>query len=199
MDTKKILVGFLPWIAFSLVATRVGAGAVGLAALLALVIAAVLVGRSLSRGESVKLLEATAVGTFALMGVWAIVDPASDAFLADYGRGLAALVLAAVIALTLGVRPFTEQYARESVPQEYWDSPRFHAINRRISAAWAGTAAVMGVGHLIAGALTASEPTGYLTARPADLLLNWVVPGLLVLATVRYSRRVAADPAPASH
>jgi hypothetical protein len=100
MDTKKILVGFLPWIAFSLIATRVGAGAVGLAALLALVIAAVLVGRSLSRGESVKLLEATAVGTFALMGVWAIVDPTSDAFLADYGRGLAALILAAVIALS---------------------------------------------------------------------------------------------------
>jgi hypothetical protein len=143
MDTKKILVGFLPWIAFSLIATRVGAGAVGLAALLALVIAAVLVGRSLSRGESVKLLEATAVGTFALMGIWAIVDPTSDAFLADYGRGLAALILAAVIALTLAVRPFTEQYARESVPQEYWDSPQFHAINRRISAAWAGTAAVM--------------------------------------------------------
>jgi hypothetical protein len=54
----------------------------------------------------------------------------------------------------------------------------------------------MGVGHLIAGALTASEPTGYLTARPIDLLLNWVVPGLLVLATVRYSRRVAEAPTP---
>jgi hypothetical protein len=193
MSTKQILVAFLPWIVFSTISTRVGPGAVGMAALLALVLAAILVAHSVAKGEGAKLLELTAVGTFAAMGAWALVDPSSDAFLADYGRGLAAIVLAAVIALTLTTRPFTEQYARASVPQEYWDSPRFHHTNRRISAAWAGTVAVMGVGHLIAGAVAASEYTGYLAARPVDLLLNWVVPGLLVFLTVRYTHHVVEE------
>jgi hypothetical protein len=192
MSTKQILLGFLPWIAFSMISTRIGPGAVGMAALLALVVAAVLVARSLTAGETPKVLEVTAVGTFAVMGVWALLDPASDALLAFYGRGVAALILAAVVAVTLVSRPFTEQYARASVPQQYWDSPQFHALNRRISAAWAGAIAVMGIGHLIAGALAAdaAEYTGYLAARPGDLLLNWIVPGLLILLTVRYTNRV---------
>ncbi len=65
------------------------------------------------------------------MGAWAVIDPASDDFLALYGRGVAALVLAVVIAPTLATRPFTERYARASVARQYWDSPRFHAITAR--------------------------------------------------------------------
>jgi hypothetical protein len=195
MNTKQILLGFLPWIAFSAISTRVGPGAVGMAALVALVLAAFLLARSVARGESVKLIEITAVATFAVMGAWALVDPASDAFLASYGRGVAALFLAVVIALSLAGTSFTEQYARESTPREYWDSPQFHAINRRISAAWAGAVAVMGVGHLISGviAANAAEYGGYLAFRPYDLVLNWLVPGALILLTVRYTRRVVAQ------
>jgi hypothetical protein len=192
MDTKQILLGFLPWIAFSAISTRVGPGAVGMAALLALVLAVVLVARSITRGESVKLIEVTAVATFAAMGVWALVDPASDTFLAYYGRGAAALILAVVIAVSLAATPFTEQYARESTPRQYWGSPQFHAINRRISAAWAGAVAVMGIGHLISGviAVNAADHGGYLVFKPADLVLNWLIPGALILLTVRYSRNV---------
>ena len=198
MSTKQILLGFVPWVAFSLISTRIGPGAVGMAALLAFVLAACLVGRSVARGGTPKLIELTAVATFAVIGVWALLDPASDDVLAFYGRGLAALVLAAVLALSLLTRPFTEQYAREGVPEQYWDSPRFHSVNRRISAAWAGAVAVMGVGHLLSGVLAANaaEYTGYLTGRPADLLLNWLIPGALIALAVRYSRRVAADASP---
>jgi intracellular septation protein A len=195
MSSKQILLGFLPWIAFSAISTRVGPGAVGMAALLALVLAVVMVIRSRSHGQSLKLIEVTAVVTFAVYGVWALIDPASDDFLASYGRGVAALVLAAVIAVSLLVRPFTEQYARESVPQQYWDSPEFHAKNRKISAAWAGAVAVMGLGHLLAGALAATEPTGYLIGRPIDLIFNWLIPGALIVMTVRYTRTVAGDQA----
>ncbi|MCD2189386.1 hypothetical protein [Actinomycetospora soli] len=199
MSAKSILIGFLPWIAFSLIATRVGPGAVGMAALLALVVAVVLTVRTVRRGESPKLLELAGIGVFAVFGAIALVEPASDAVFAFYGRGLAALALAVLVFVTLPFRPFTEQYARESTPRQYWDTPTFHAINRRISAAWGGTIAVMAVGHLIAGALAANaaESAGYLTQRPGDLILNWVIPGLLVLATVRYSQRVAGGaPAP---
>jgi hypothetical protein len=195
MNTKQILLGFLPWIAFSAISTRVGPGAVGMAALLGLVLAAVLTARSVTRGESVKLIELTGVATFAVMGVWALVDPASDAFLAFYGRGVAAMILSVAIALSLAGTPFTEQYARESTPREYWNSPRFHEVNRRISAAWAGAVAVMAIGHMVAGtlAVNAAEYTGYLVSRPGDLMLNWLLPGTLILLTVRYSRRVVAE------
>jgi hypothetical protein len=195
MSTKQILLGFIPWVVFSIISTRVGPGAVGMAALVALVVAAGFVARSLLRGESAKFIELTAVATFAAAGVWALLDPASDGFLALYGRGLAALVLAAAIAVTLAARPFTEQYARESVPREYWDSPQFHAVNHRISAAWAGSVAVMGIGHLVSGVLAAQalEYTGYLAGRPGDLVLNWLVPGLLIVLTVRYTQRVVSS------
>lgn len=195
MSVKQILLGFLPWVVFSAISTRVGPGAVGMAALLALVVAAVFVARSVGCRKSPKLLEITAVVTFAAIGTWALVEPASDDFLAWYGRGLAAIVLAVVITASLAVRPFTEQYARESVPQQYWDSPRFHAVNRKISAAWAGAVGVMGVGHLISGVLAANaaDYTGYLVSRPGDLILNWLVPGLLIYMTVNYSRRVVAE------
>jgi hypothetical protein len=52
---------------------------------------------------------------FTIMSVVAAAHPDADQILAAYGRGFA-LVLAAIIVLTLHVRPFTEQYARESVP-----------------------------------------------------------------------------------
>jgi hypothetical protein len=51
----------------------------------------------------------------------------------------------------------------------------------------------MGVGHLIAGVLAAQAADnggGYPTARPGDLIFNWLIPGLLVYATVKYSQRV---------
>lgn len=47
----------------------------------------------------------------------------------------------------------------------------------------------MGAGHLLAGHLDpATAPTS--GARPVDLLLNWVVPIVLVLAALRYTTNV---------
>jgi hypothetical protein len=36
---------------------------------------------------------------------------------------------------------FTEQFARESAPKEYWGSPTFKKINRVLSAGWGAAAA----------------------------------------------------------
>lgn len=115
MSMQKALVGFVPWLVFTAMATRGGVGAVGAAAVLAFLVALGLVIRSTVRGESVKLLEVIAVvfGGYALV---ALLDPSADAFLADYGRALAALLLAAVIFVLLPVLPFTEQYARKVCP-----------------------------------------------------------------------------------
>jgi hypothetical protein len=191
MSMLKVLGGFVPWFVFSLVATREGPGSVTTAALLAFVVATAFLVVSKVRGRSLKLLEVTGAVVFAAFGVAGTVNPAMDAFLADYGRSLATLILAAAIFVLLPVMPFTEQYARETVPQQFWHSPTFRSVNRRISAAWGAVIAVMGVGHALAG-LVAELPTT-LPSRPVDLLLNWVVPALLTWWAVRYTARVSAE------
>ena len=200
MSMLKVLAGFVPWFVFGLVATREGAGAVTTAAWLAFVVAAALVVVSLVRGGSPKVLEVAGAVVFAAFGVTGALVPAADGFLSDYGTSLATLLLAVVIFALLPVMPFTEQYARETVPQQYWNSPVFRSVNRRISAAWGAVIAVMGVSNAAAG-LVPELPTT-LPTRPVDLALNWVVPALLIWWAVRYTRRVsseAGDHASAAH
>ncbi|GAA4924282.1 hypothetical protein [Actinomycetospora succinea] len=192
MSFLKVLTGFVPWIVFTLAASRLGAGAVGVACLLALVVAVGLIIRSVRHGESPKLLEVVAAVVFLVLGVVAFAVPASDAFLAGYGRALAAVILAVTIFATLPVMPFTEQYARESVPREFWTSPRFRAINRRISAVWGAAIAVMAVSHVVAGALDTPGSGGGVLSRPVDLVFNWVVPGLLIWAAVAFTQKAQA-------
>ncbi len=196
MSIQKVLLGFVPWIVFTLVATRVGPGAVGAACVLALIVAVVMIIQSVRRGESPKLLEVTGAAVFLVLGIVSFVEPGSDAFLAGYGRALAAAVLAVVILVTLPVMPFTEQYARASVPREYWHTPQFRSINKRISAAWGGVVAVMAVSHAVAG--TFEAPGGRLLHRPVDLVFNWIIPGLLVWAAARYTQRVTGEERPRS-
>lgn len=131
----KTLVGFVPWLVFSLVATREGPGAVTTAAWLAFLVAAAFLVVAALRHTSLKILEVAGAVVFAVFGVVGTVYPAADAFLSEYGRSLATLLLAATIFLLLPVVPFTEQYARETVPEQYWHSPLFRSVNRRISAA----------------------------------------------------------------
>jgi hypothetical protein len=49
--------------------------------------------------------------------------------------------------------PFTEQYARESVPRQFWDSPRFKRINRQLTALWGWVFVALIPSHIIAGAI----------------------------------------------
>jgi hypothetical protein len=194
MSMKQVLVGFVPWIVFTLVATRTGPGAVGVACVLAFLVAVGLIVRSVSRGESPKVLEVVGAVVFLGLGGISLVYPAADAFLSGYGRAVAAAVLAAVIFLLLPVMPFTEQYARESVPREYWNTAEFRSINRRISAAWGGVVATMAVSHALAGTFEAPDPGVRLLHRPVDLVFNWIVPGVLVWAAARYTQKVSGGP-----
>jgi hypothetical protein len=198
MSMTKVLVGFVPWIVFSLVATRAGPGAVGAAAVLAFLVAVGLIVRSLTQGRSPKVLEVSGAVVFLVLAVLAGFFPGLDPVLADYGRAIAAAVLAVVIFLLLPVMPFTEQYARETVPRQYWHTAEFRSINRRISAAWGGVVAVMAVGHALAGAIEVPDQGVGLLHRPVDLLFNWIVPGLLVWWAARYTQRVSAAPTPSA-
>ncbi|UZF55287.1 hypothetical protein LH935_21560 [Gordonia polyisoprenivorans] len=190
MDSKKMFVSFIPWVLFSVLINRRGADAAAVAALLAAAVSLVLLIKSMQE-TGVKVLDVTGVATF---GAFAVVgfsggSPATN-WIADYGRGSATLVLAAIMLGSVFTVPFTEQYARESVPREYWTSPVFRSVNRKISAMWAGVVAVMGVGHLLAGLLDpATQPVpGF---RPVDLILNWVLPIGLILFAVRQTRELS--------
>jgi hypothetical protein len=194
MSMQKVLIGFIPWIVFSLVATRLGPGAVGTACVLAFFLSIGLIVRSVSHGGSAKLLEVTGAVVFLVLGLASLAVPAIDGVLASYGRAIAAAVLAAVILVTLPVMPFTEQYAREAVPREYWHTPEFRSINRRISAAWGAVVAAMAVSHAVAGTFVTPDPGVRLLHRPVDLVFNWIVPGLLVWAAARYTQRLSGGP-----
>lgn len=191
MSFTKVLVGFVPWIVFSLVATRLGPHAVGVACLLAFLVAGALIARSIMKGESAKLLEVTGAVVFLVLAIVAAVVPGIDGFLSSYGRALAAAILAVVIFALLPVLPFTEQYARESVPREYWHTAQFRAINRRISATWGAVVAVMAVGHAIAGTFEVPDPGVGPLHRPVDLVFNWLIPGALVWYAAKQTQRIS--------
>ncbi|WP_205683731.1 hypothetical protein [Cupriavidus malaysiensis] len=185
-----MLTGFAPFIAF-FIAMRLASPLAGLGA--AFLVSLLLCARMRRRGESLKTLE---VGSLLLFGALAaytlVLSPAwtvaTVRLVVD--SGLLAIV---VVSLAIG-RPFTLQYARERVPREYWDSPRFLAVNRHITLAWAVALAVM---------VAADAAAEYASAIPLwiDIAATILAFAGAVTFTIRYPqavRRAAmAQPAPA--
>jgi hypothetical protein len=135
----SILLGLTPFLVF-FVLMRLVHPLAGLSA--AFTVSLLLGFRQWRRGESVKVLE---VGSLALFGVlvlytliaapnWTV---ATVRLAVDGG-----LFIIALVSLVIG-QPFTLQYARESVPQEFWTSPVFFTTNVRITAVWTAAFAVM--------------------------------------------------------
>jgi hypothetical protein len=189
MNSKKMIFSLVPWVLFTVVVNKGGSGAVGWAALGAAVIALFVTLRN--RGhETVKIIDVAGIATFGIISALAFVGSSSlKDNLAEYGRGGSALVLAVVMLGSLLFVPFTEQYARESVPKEYWGSPVFRAVNRKISAIWGLAILAMAGSHLISGYIEATSTLD----RRENLLLNWVVPVLLVLGAIKFTNSATSD------
>ncbi|MDA0181617.1 hypothetical protein OJ997_15030 [Solirubrobacter phytolaccae] len=164
-----IFFALIPWVAFSLL---VHYASVDVAAVVAL-IASVGVALPGIVTRRPKILELGAVVAF--VGI-TVVAFAADANTADelgrYGRGIAAALLAVIAFGSLLFTPFTEQYARESVPEAYWSSPRFKALNRSLTAMWGGVFAAMVPLHIIAGSIDTQR---------SNLIFNWALPVALVI------------------
>jgi hypothetical protein len=135
----NILIAFSPFLVFFALMRLVTpvAGLVG-----GLVVSLLLVLRMRLRREAVKVLEIGSVILFGLLTAYTLVvaphwTVATVRLAVD--SGLLAIV---VFSLVLG-RPFTLQYARERVPQQFWTTPVFLATNRTISGVWAVTFAVL--------------------------------------------------------
>jgi hypothetical protein len=191
MNAKSMLLGFAPWIIFSVVAERAGADHVALAAILAFAIALALTVYETMR-SGWKILDVAGVATFGVIAVIGLVgDHQVDEALVNFGRGGSTFVLAAIMAISAFTIPFTEQYARESVDESLWHSPIFRAKNKRISLMWAGVIFAIAVSHIIAGILTSSADLA--GSHPGNIVLNWVVPIVLIVFAIKRTRAIADE------
>lgn len=180
------VVGFLPWIVFSVVAQRLTANGVAWSALLAvaMTVAALLLGR---RKHAPKILNLCSLVLFAAMALIGFAGgTAVDEWLFDWGRPLVGVVLGLFVLATVPILPFTAEYARQSTPREYWDSPTFTTINRVLSATWGAALLVIGAAALAVTALDAQATDPGRSHLP-DLLLNWIVPIAVLWWTIRFT------------
>jgi hypothetical protein len=175
-----IYLAFVPWVLFTLITQHDTLKAAAIAALIASVVIAVpsVVARR------PKLLELGAVLAFVGFTVASfIADPSTTAWLTRYARAIAALLLALIAFSSLLSVPFTEQYARESVPRQFWSTPRFKQINRQLTLMWGCVFLVMMVSHVVAGAID---------TRRGNTIFNWVVPIILIVWAAKRTGELSA-------
>jgi uncharacterized membrane protein len=134
----SILLGLTPFFVFFALMRLVSpvAGLVG-----ALATSSLLCLRMWWRAESVKILE---VGSFVLFGLLtAYTLVAAPAWTVATVRLAVDSGLLGIALVSLAIRrPFTLQYARERVPEQFWGLPIFMTTNRIITGVWAATFAI---------------------------------------------------------
>ncbi|MET9895623.1 hypothetical protein ABZZ47_36585 [Streptomyces sp. NPDC006465] len=173
--TGNIFYAFAPWIIFDIVASP---STWKYAALAALVASVVLNIGDIRRGR-LKILEVTGIVFFAVLTVLALaVDRHDLIWLETYAQPLANGVIAVVALVSLAFDPFTAQYARETTPREYWDSPVFRHINVVLTAVWSAVFVVIAVLGVVAVHTEGSSDW-----------LNWVIPVALLVLAVRFTER----------
>ncbi|WP_263101807.1 hypothetical protein [Kitasatospora sp. DSM 101779] len=164
-------------------------------AALAGLVTAVLLGRPAAGRGGWKILDVAGIAFFAVMSLLALVLGRDDlTWLETYAQVISSGVLAVVAFGSLLFDPFTAQYARESTPRQYRDSPVFRQVNRTLTAVWGLVFAVIAVLGVVA-----------VHVDQGDDWLNWVIPIALITAaftfTARYPdavrRRMSADRAAA--
>lgn len=134
---KSPFAGIAPWAVLSILSAP-GRFEIAVVSALGFSVLVMLVG--LSRGIKVHLLEvfgAVFFGALTIVGLCATDNVIR--FFELWSGELINVALAAFSWFTLAIRrPFTMAYAKDSAPQEYWDSPLFKRINNVITAVWAG-------------------------------------------------------------
>ncbi len=166
MKPLTIVVGFIPQAIFVILVSWLSLGWAAAAGLAAGVI---LVAVSATRG-GVKILpvaQSVILAAFTVVGF--TVGHQAEITFAPYARGVASLALGAFIVATSSSFPFTAQFARQTVPQQYWQTPQFLSINRRVSLVWGLAVLAIGAGHLGAAFAGSSAPI-------VRILLDWGVP-----------------------
>ncbi|MFE2529007.1 hypothetical protein ACFXEL_32820 [Streptomyces sp. NPDC059382] len=172
----------IPWVVFAVVDRA--APSPQWAALSAAATAVIIAWPSIV-ARSPRTLDLAAIVLFVALAVAAfMVGPEGQEVIAHYGRTIVTGALALFVFATLPFRPFTEQYARLSVPRDLWDTPRFKHVNRVLSAGWGAAFAFMTVCHLIA----AGSPDD----RRLSTIFNWLLPIAAIILMIRVTERYRA-------
>lgn len=190
-----LVIGFSPLIVFSLLTKILPSGDVGVAGLVAALLAllAMLISRPI---WPPKILNACSLVIFTVLAVLGFaLDTGDKTWLATWPGGGVAIIIGAVILLLVPVIPFTEQYAKQSVPREEWGSPTFKRVNHGLSLAWGASIVVIGISRVLAEAVARHSSGHHL----AEILLGAAVPVVIILYMLKftqgYPERVAHAPA----
>jgi hypothetical protein len=170
---SSVLLGFAPWIIFDVVA---GPSTWEFAALGAFIAAVVLSWPDLREGRYM-ILDVAGIVFFGVLVVLGIFLDRSDLHWVERNAQVLSSGVLAVLALgSLAFTPFTEQYARLSVPREVWGSPVFRKINRVLTAARGIVFAVIAVLGYI----------GLHVGRGHDWF-SWIIPIALLVWAIKFT------------
>ncbi len=176
-----LVFSFLPWVVFTSVTHLTSfTGALVLAIAAGLVVLA----RAKRRG-SIHLLDVASIGYFGiLLAAIAVIRPTDfDTWIKYTQAGSYAALTVIVFASILIRRPFTISYAKESTPEEFWDTDLFLEINNAISARW-GAAFLIGAVSMAVHANTDAFPFLLQAAPYAAMYLAY-----------RYTQKAGGDDA----
>jgi intracellular septation protein A len=183
MKSLTLIVAFLPLVVFSLLSRFLPHGYIGVAALVAAAVALIAILTSHPIWPP-KILNTCSLVLFALIAVLGFtLGKNDDRWLATWGGAGVGIVLGLIILVLIPVMPFTEQFAREAVPQAEWSSPTFKKINRVLSTAWG--VAIFGVGL---SRVAAAAINGHTTRRLPETLLGLVVPVAIIVYMLKFSK-----------
>jgi hypothetical protein len=169
-----ILLGFVPFIAFSLLTNL----SVSLALWVAFGAAFVIAIRDFAHARLLRALDVVSTGLFGLLAIYAgFIQPSLSV------QALRLIVDAAllIIALVSLVRraPFTTEYAQDFAPRDTWDTPQFQRTNYLLAIVWAVALAVMTAGDA-AATFNHSIPLSF------DIAIGLAALGLAIVFTARY-------------
>jgi hypothetical protein len=183
MKPLSLIIAFTPLIIFSLLSRVLPHGYIGVAGLVAAVSA--LIALAISRPVwPPKILTACSLILFTVIAVLGFtLGKNDDRWLATWGGAGIGLVVGLIILALVPIMPFTEQFARESTPREYWGSPTFKKINRVLSAGWGAAIFAAGVSRVAAAAID-----GHTTRRLPETLLGLVVPVAIIIYMLNFSK-----------
>lgn len=170
------IVAFAPWIIYWVVANSPSTWLYGA---LAAAISAIILAIPDAKTRRLKILDVATIVFFVAISIVGMVGGAHDRDWMDtYSGPLSSGALALIALGSLAVVPFTEQYARESVPREQWSDPTFKRINRDLTLMWG----LVFVGVAVSGLIAVKVPA-------TSDWTNWVIPIALLVGAFKFTDR----------
>jgi dienelactone hydrolase len=167
----NVFAGFAPWIVYWIL---IGSVSFRTAVLIAFLLSLIVTVQSLVRGGRPKLLEVGGTIAFAILVI--VTFATNDHFLEQWIQPLtnASLFVIALASVLMG-KPFTLQYALESVTPEEAATPGFKYINTIITWVWVVAFAIMTVASIVPPAVE-GDATIHEGGDTLSIVGYWVIP-----------------------